>query len=116
MQRIAVCLQKKCFPRLIKFEKMKSSLKTLHDQDELREVSQKKAVRIKRGLSEDVPVAPSFEAARNVKSPLKSINKPLFPSNAGEDPTRFPPAVQIIGYQTAQLCARIAQLCKHLAP
>ena len=83
---------------------MKSSLKTL--QDELREVSQKKAVRIKRGLSEDLPVAPSFEAARNVKSPLKSINKPLFPSNAGED----------IGYQAAQLCARIAQLCKHLAP
>ena len=40
-----------------------SSLKTL--QDELREVSQKKTVCIKRGLNEDVSVAPSFEAARN---------------------------------------------------
>ena len=86
-----VC-KKKCFPRLIKVEKIMSSLKTL--QDELREeVSQKNAVRMKRGLSEEVSVAPSFEAARNVKSPMKSINKTLFPSNAT-------PAVQIIGYQT----------------
>lgn len=47
-----VC-KKKRFPRLIKVEKMMSSLKTL--QDELREeVSQKNAVHIKRGLSEDV--------------------------------------------------------------
>jgi len=60
----------KCFPQLMKVEKMMSSLKPL--QDELREeVSQKNAVRIKRGLSEDVSVAPSFEAARNVKSPMK---------------------------------------------
>ena len=88
-----VC-KKKCFPRLIKVEKMMSSLKTL--QDELREeVSQKNAVRIKRGLSEEVSVAPSFEAARNVKSTMKSINKTLFPSNAT-------PAVQIIGYQTVR--------------
>ena len=58
-----------------------SSLKTL--QDELKEeVSQKNAVRIKRGLSEEVSVAPSFEAARNVKSSIKSINRTLFPSNA----------------------------------
>ena len=95
-----VC-KKKCFPRLIKVEKMMSSLKTL--QDELREeVSQKNAVRVKRGLSEEVSVAPSFEAARNVKSPMKSINKTLFPSNARETPTRFPSAVQIIGYQTVR--------------
>ena len=72
-----------------------SSLKTL--QDELREVSQKKTVRIKRGLSEDVSVAPSFAAARNYfKSPMQSLNKTLFPSNARENPTRFPPAVQIL--------------------
>ena len=64
-----VC-KKKCFPRLIKVEKMMCSLETLHA--ELREeVSQKNAVRIKRGLSEDVSVAPSFEAALNVKSPMK---------------------------------------------
>ena len=37
--------EKKCFPQLIKVEKMMSSLKTL--QDELREVSQKKTVCIK---------------------------------------------------------------------
>ena len=55
---------------------MTSNLKTLHD-------------RIKRGLSEDVSVAPSFEAARFVISPMKSINKTLFPSNAIENPTRF---------------------------
>ena len=80
---------------------MMSSLKTL--QDELREVSQKKTVRIKRGLSEDVSVAPSFEAARNYfKSPMQLLNKMLFPSNARENPTRLPPAVQIIGYQTAR--------------
>ena len=78
-----------------------SSLKTL--QDELREVSQKKTVRIKRGLSEDVSVAPSFAAARNYfKSPMQSLNKTLFPSNTRENPKRFPPAVQIIGYQTAR--------------
>ena len=78
-----------------------SSLKTF--QDELREeVSQKNAVRIKLGLSEDVSVAPSFEAARNVKSPMKSMNKTLFPSNARENLTRFPPAVPIIGYQTVR--------------
>ena len=47
-------------------------------------------------------LAPSFEAARNVKSPMKLINKTLFPSNAREHPTRFPPAVQIIGYQTVR--------------
>ena len=58
---------------------MMSCLKTL--QDELREdVSPKNAVGIKRGLSEDVSVAPSFEAARNVKSLMKSINKTLFPA------------------------------------
>ena len=65
MQRIIVCLQKEMFStafsyekkrtRLIKVEKMTSNLKTLHD-------------RTKRGLSEDMSVAPSFEAARNVKS------------------------------------------------
>ena len=55
---------------------MTSNLKTLHD-------------RIKRGLSEDVSVAPAFEAARIVISPMKSINKTLFPSNAIENPTRF---------------------------
>lgn len=88
-----VC-KKKCFPWLIKVEKMMSCLKTL--QDELREeVSQQNAVCIKRGLSEEVSVAPSFEAARNVKSLMKSINKTLFPSNAT-------PAVQIIGYQTVR--------------
>ena len=95
--------KRKCIPRLIKVEKMMSSLKTL--QDELREFTQKKTVRIKRRLREDVSavsVAPSFEAARNVKSPMKSINKTLFPSNAIENPTRFPPAVQIIGYQKAR--------------
>ena len=70
MQRIAVCLQKEMFSTADKGLKMMSSLKTL--QDELREeVSQKNAVRIKRRLSEEVPVAPSFEAARNVKSPMK---------------------------------------------
>ena len=79
-----VCI-KTCFPRLVKVEKMTSNLKTLHD-------------RIKRGLSEDVSVAPSFEAARNVKSPMKSINKTSFPSNATENPTRFTPVVQSIGY------------------
>jgi len=47
-------------------------------------------------LSEDVSVAPSFEAPRNVKSPMKSINKTLFPSNTRENPTKFPPAVQFI--------------------
>ena len=55
---------------------MTSNLKTLHD-------------RIKRGLSEDVSVARSFEAARIVISPMKSINKTLFPSNAIENLTRF---------------------------
>ena len=67
---------------------MTSNLKTLHD-------------RIKRGLSEDVSMAPSFDAARNVKSPMKLINK-TFPSNAIENPTRFPPVVQSIGYQTVK--------------
>ena len=107
----------KCFPRLVKVEKMMSSLKPL--QDELsEEVSQKKGVRIKRGLTEDVSVAPSFEAARNVKSPMKSIIKTLFPSNTRENPTKVPPAVQIIGYQTARLPvpvlahATVSQLCK----
>ena len=58
--------KKKCFPRADKVEKMMSSF-----SDELREVSQKKTVRIKRGLSEDVSVAPWFEAACNyVKSPM----------------------------------------------
>lgn len=57
-----VC-KKKCFPRLIKVEKMMSSLKTL--EGELGEVvSQQNAVRIKRGLSEYVSVAPLFEAVR----------------------------------------------------
>ena len=81
---------------------MMSSLKTL--QDELREVSQKKTVRIKRGLSEEVSVAPSFEAARinYFKSPMQSLNKTLFPSSPRENPTRFPPAVLIVGYQTAR--------------
>ena len=93
--------KKKCFPRLIKVEKMMSSLKTL--QDEFREVSQKKTVRIKRRLSEDEFVAPPFEAGRNYfKSPMQSLNRTLFPSNARENPTRFPPAVQIIGYQKAR--------------
>ena len=78
-----------------------SSLKTL--QDELREFTQKKTVRIKRRLSEDVSVTPPFEAGRNYfKSPMQSLNKTLFPSNARENPTRFPPAVQIIGYQKAR--------------
>ena len=73
---------------------MMSSLKTL--QDGLREVSQKKTVRIKQGLSEDLSVAPLFEAARNYfKFPMQSLNKTLFPLNARENPTRFPPAVQI---------------------
>ena len=79
MQRIAVCLQKKMFSRVNYVEQVTSNLKTLHD-------------RIKRGLSEDVSVAPSFEqfeAARIVISPMKSINKTLFPSNATENPTRF---------------------------
>ena len=62
-----VC-KKKCFPRLIKVEKM-SSLKTLQ-QDELREEI-------------------SFEAACNVKSLMISINKTSFPSNAKVTPTRF---------------------------
>ena len=105
---------------------MMSSLKTL--QDELREeVSKKNAVRIRHGLSEDVSVALSFEAALNVKSPMKSINKTLFPSNARENLTLgtiiSSPAVEIIGYQTVRPSApcsscgvRISQLCKHLAP
>ena len=80
---------------------MMSSLKTL--QDELTEVIQKKTVSIKRGLSEDMSVAPSFEPDRNYfKSPMQSLNKTLFPSNARENPTSFPPAVQIIEYQTAR--------------
>jgi len=98
-------------------EKVMSSLKT--PQDELsKEVSQKNGVRIKRGLSEDVSVAPLFEAACNVKSPMKPINKMLFPSNTRENPTKFPPAVQIIGYQIVKLpvpvlaCATVSQLCK----
>ena len=79
---------------------MMSSLKAL--QDELREeVSRKNAVRMKRGLSEDVSVAPPFEAARNVKSPMKSLQA-WFPSNARENLTRFSLAVQIIGYQTVR--------------
>ena len=114
--------KKKCSPWLLKVDKMMSSLKTL--QDELREeVSKKNAVRIRHGLSEDVSVALSFEAALNVKSPMKSINKTLFPSNARENLTKFPSAVQIIGYQTVRPSApcsscgvRISQLCKHLAP
>ena len=65
--------------------------------------------RIKRGLSEDVSVAPSFEAARNVKSPMKSINKTLFPSNAIENPTRFPPVVQSFGY--LEQSGLLFQLC-----
>ena len=56
---------------------------------------------LERGLSEEVSVAPSFEAARNVKTPMRSI-KTLFPSNARENPARFPPAVQMIGYQTVR--------------
>ena len=49
-------------------------------------------------------VAPSFEAARDYfKSPMQSLNKTLFPSDtARQNPTRFPPAVQIIGYQTVR--------------
>ena len=48
-------------------------------------------------------VAPPFEADRNYfKFPMQSLNKTLFPSNARENPTRFPPAIQIIGYQTAR--------------
>ena len=73
-------------------------------KDELREVPQKKTVRIKRGLSEEVSVAPSFEAARinYFKSPMQSLNKTLFPSSPRENPTRFPLAVLIVGYQTAR--------------
>ena len=45
----------------------------------------------------------SFEAARNYfKSLMQSLNKTLFPSNARENATRFPPAVKIIEYQTAR--------------
>jgi len=98
-----------------------SSLKPL--QDELsEEVPQENAVRIKRKLSEDVSVAPSFEAARNVKSRMKSINKTLFPLSARENTTRFPPTVQIIRYQTVRLSvpvvarAGISRLYKLLAP
>ena len=96
--------KKKCFPRLIKVEKMMSSLKTLQNElREVREVTQKKTVRIKRRLSEDVSLEPPFEAGHNYfKSPMQSLNKTLFPSNARENPTRFPPAVQIIGYQKAR--------------
>ena len=48
-------------------------------------------------------VAPPFEAGRNYfKSPMQSLNKTLFPSNGRENPTRFSPAVQIIGYQKAR--------------
>ena len=69
--------EKKCFPQLIKVEKMMSSLKTL--QDELREVSQKKTVCIKWGLSEDVSVALLFEAARDhFKSPMQLTIKQNF--------------------------------------
>ena len=80
-----------------------SSHKTL--QDELREeVSKKNAVRIKRGLSEDVSGAPSFVAVRNIKSTMKSINKTLFPSNAT-------PAIQIIAYKKVR--ASVPLWCGH---
>ena len=112
--------KKKCIPRLIKVEKMTSSLKTL--QDELWEFIQKKTVRIKRRLFKDMSVTPSFEAGRNYfKSPMQSLNKTLFPSNTRENPKRFPPAVQIIGYQTARpsipgVVRTFPQLCKHMTP
>ena len=112
-----VC-KKKCFPRLIKVEKMMSGLKTL--QDELREeVSQKNTVHINRELSKDVSVTPSFEGACNVKFLMKSINKALFPSNATEHSTRFPLALSNYWISNTQAFSsscgpRISQLCKHL--
>ena len=76
-----VC-KKKCFPKLIKVEKMTSTLKNL--QDELRaEMSKNAVVRIKRGLSQPGPIAPSLEATP------KPIKKSLFPSNATQNVARF---------------------------
>ena len=95
--------KKKCFPRLIKVEKM-SSLKTL--QDELREVHRRK-----QSASNEYWVKTclcrrrlkQFKVACNYfKCPMQSLIKTLFPSNARKNPTRFPPTVQNIGYQTAR--------------
>ena len=97
-----VC-KKKCFPKLIKVEKMTSTLKNL--QDELRaEMSKNAVVRIKRGLSldqtQDVPmpgpIAPSLEATP------KPIKKSLFPSNATQNVARFPAPISIVGYQAVR--------------
>ena len=85
---------------------MTSNLKTLHD-------------RIKRGLSEDVSVAPSFEAARNVKSPMKSINnaKRRFLQMQQKIPQGFLQSFKVLDILNSQAfrssCgARISQLCK----
>ena len=94
-----VC-KKKCFPKLIKVEKMTSTLKNL--QDELRaEISKNAVVRIKRRLSQDQtqdvpmpgPISPSLEATP------KPIKKSLFPSNATQNVARFPAPISIVGYQ-----------------
>ena len=74
---------------------------------------------LERGLSKDVSVAPSFEAARNVKTPMKSI-KTLFPSNARENPLKVSSSRSNHWISNSQaFCsscgAHISQLCKHLA-
>ena len=74
---------------------MTSTLKNL--QDELRaEMSKNAVVRIKRGLSQPGPIAPSLEATP------KPIKKSLFPSNATQNVAKFPAPISIVGYQAVR--------------
>ena len=128
---IAICFQKKLYPKLKKIEKRMSYLKSL--EDELRaEMARNAVVRIKRGLSRAKSNSEGIcrEIARNVtgeessnsyKSTSRS-NKVSLASNGNRAEitslTGLPPTISMVGY-TAEafrcFCsfAGISNMCKH---